>query len=427
MTLNIHPDCKSRLVEQLAEALAHARVNNKSFLNRRSLFPILPLESILPGSGQIRDNLEAFIGESPLFDFVYGKLSRELNEGEQYNPAYPDELLSENSKYSDLNSLSARLIDEFDSLPWKYCFTFQINGSIGKYVTDEITTITDDIRAIKSGTELVTNYPLESGIEERDRYLHGGGLLGGASPHNWSDESLYIQIYTEGFVGKFITTTPETYAIDTFKSLLGILIALRLIKVSSSYSSSVIKSRVYTHRLNSTWEIKDSIALDDDISKSINNLEYDDLDGSLDTDLKKQAVLRQRFNILGKALSHIESSEKLSLAGRWLFESYCGSNELLSFIQTTVCLEILLGDKAVSDQMGLGELLRNRCAYLIGKNHSQREEVLSDFKKIYDIRSKIVHRGKSQLKIHERSLFRKLQWMANRVIQEEIELIEKNA
>ena len=76
-------------------------------------------------------------------------------------------------------------------------------------------------------------------------------------------------------------------------------------------------------------------------------------------------------------------AEKLSLAGQWLFDSYVGNNELLSFIQTMVDLEILLGDKNISDIMGLGELLRNRCAYLIGLNQSQREEILNDFKLLF--------------------------------------------
>lgn len=427
MALNIHPDCKIRLIEKLTEALEKARVNNKSYLNRKSLYHLFAVEDVLPQSGKIKEDLETYIGESPIFDFVYGKLSRDLNENEEYNSDFPDQLLSENPNYSDIQALSTALVNELESLPWKYCFTFQLNSSIGQHAIDEIIPLTENIRAIKKGPELVNNFQLESGIEKRDRYLHGGGILGLASPPSWSDDSLYVQIFVEGFVGKFVTTTPEVSAIDTFKSILGILIALRLIKVRYSYSSSISKSRAYTHRFKSIWEIKDSIELNDDISKTILNLEFDDLDGSLDADPKKQAFLKQRLNLLAKALSHRESSEKICLAGRWLFESYCGNNELLSFIQTTVCLEILLGDKAVSDLIGLGELLRNRCAYLIGQNHSQREEVLSDFKKIYDIRSKIVHRGKSQLRMRERTLFHKLQWMANRVIQEEIQLIEKNA
>ena len=427
MALNIHPECRNSLIDTLAEALEKARVNNKSYLNRKSLYHLFKVEDVLPQRGKIKKDLEAYIGESPIFDFVYGKLSRDLNENETYNPDFPDQLLSDNPNYSDIRALSTSLVNELESLPWKYCFTFQLNSSIGQHATDELIPLTENIRAIKKGAELVTNFQLESGVEKRDRYLHGGGLLGLASPQSWSDDSLYIQIFTEGFVGKFVSTTPEVLAIDTFKSIVGILVALRLIKVRYSYSNSISKNRVYTHRMKFIWEIKDSIELNDDISKTIINLEYDDLDGTLDTDLKKQVFLKQRLKLLAKALSHQESSEKICLAGRWLFESYCGNNELLSFVQTTVCLEILLGDKAVSDLMGLGELLRNRCAYLIGQNHAQREEVLNDFKKIYDIRSKIVHRGKSQLKMHERELFHKLQWMANRVIQEEIQLIKKNA
>jgi len=92
-----------------------------------------------------------------------------------------------------------------------------------------------------------------------------------------------------------------------------------------------------------------------------------------------------------------------------------------------VALEILLGDKASSDIMGLGELLRNRCAYLIGKTHDQRQDILKDFKQIYEIRSKIVHRGKSKLTFNERGLFMNLQWLCRRVIQEEIELLKANA
>ena len=76
--------------------------------------------------------------------------------------------------------------------------------------------------------------------------------------------------------------------------------------------------------------------------------------------------------------------------------------------------------------LGLGELLRNRCAYLIGKSHKQREEVLADFRDIYDLRSKIVHRGKVRLHLKERSLFAKLQWMCRCVIQEEVQLLQKD-
>jgi hypothetical protein len=114
----------------------------------------------------------------------------------------------------------------------------------------------------------------------------------------------------------------------------------------------------------------------------------------------------------------------LLLAAQWLFDSYCGSNELLSFVQGAVVLETLLGDKAISDTIGLGDLLGNRCAYLISKTLEEREMILRDFRSIYDVRSKIVHAGKKRLNREQRMLFEKLQWICHRAIQKEVELFQ---
>jgi hypothetical protein len=426
MSIKLHKDCNNRLKEKLGGALEKARINNLSFLDHQSLEAILDLESILPASGNVKDELQSYISESPLFDFVFGLLSKRVNESQEFSSEHPKEALSYLDEFQNIKDVANNLIDEFNSLPWQYAITFKLNNSIAEFVVDEITPISEDIRILKVGAELIDNFPLQSGIPKRDNHLNDGGLFGVQGAAEWKENTLYVQIKTAGFIGKYVTTTPEVQAIDTFKSFLGLLIAQRAIKVKHSYSTSTIKSYAYIHREHEKWIIEDSISLADDVSKTINDLKVDDLGGTLDSKERKSNFVSNRLKLLSKALSQKES-EKLRLAGRWLFDSYCGSNELLSFIQTTVSLEILLGEKAISDLMGLGELLRNRCAYLIGKTHAQREEVLSDFKKIYEIRSKIVHRGKSQLSRHDRTLFHKLQWMANRVIQEEIELIGNTA
>lgn len=72
----------------------------------------------------------------------------------------------------------------------------------------------------------------------------------------------------------------------------------------------------------------------------------------------------------------MKSVKKLRNACCWLFDSYCGENELLSFVQATITLEILLGDKSESDKVGLGSLLKNRCAYLLGKTSKERNIIL---------------------------------------------------
>jgi len=88
-----------------------------------------------------------------------------------------------------------------------------------------------------------------------------------------------------------------------------------------------------------------------------------------------------------------------------------------------VALEALLGDRAASDAVGIGDLLANRTAYLIATSRSQRESVLADFRRIYDTRSKIVHSGKNRLSASELQDFAKLEWLCARVIQEEVRIL----
>ena len=89
-------------------------------------------------------------------------------------------------------------------------------------------------------------------------------------------------------------------------------------------------------------------------------------------------------------------------------------------------MEILLGDKAVSDLVGLGELLANQCAYLIAKSHDQRAKILTEFEKKYMSADPKCHQGKEHLSPHERELFYKLQWTCRRVIQKEVDLLKED-
>ena len=82
-----------------------------------------------------------------------------------------------------------------------------------------------------------------------------------------------------------------------------------------------------------------------------------------------------------------------------------------------------IGDKAVSDDVGLGKLLSSRCAYLIGTSHQERADVLRDFQEVYRVRSQIIHAGKHRLDSAEHGLLNKLRWMGRRVIQEEVRLL----
>ena len=97
-------------------------------------------------------------------------------------------------------------------------------------------------------------------------------------------------------------------------------------------------------------------------------MRFNDLDGKVDTDQRKIGWAVYQLRRMHSVFSSGDGDKgaRIVRASQWFFDSHTGQDELLSFVQSMVVLEILLGEKRPSEEIGLSELLRNRCAYLIG-------------------------------------------------------------
>jgi hypothetical protein len=431
MALDLHKDCLARLESKLADALELLTVNHGHFISADSVVPLLAAQSALPAQGDQRARIESFITEHPLVDFVQSILARELGETQEYVSADEAVPLSTLNGYSDLKVLAARLVDEFETLPWRYAVSAPLSAAaFGEFFAErETLVLSKSVRITKVDEKLKQEFPLKSGIKARDGMLRGGGMLasilldaeGGAS---WQDGP-YVQVLLDGFIGKYGIGGTYQDAVDTIKAVCGLGLALRLWKVKRTYQSFRAPAKLHVHRwIRGAWVIEENQELTPTESEVLQDLVLDTLDGQVKPE-GQIGWMKGRLALMHFVLEATERNQKILLASRWLFDSYCGHDELLSFVQAAVVMEILMGDKAQSDLIGLGQLLANRCAYLIATTHSQRQEVLDDFKKIYGVRSSIVHQGKTRLSYDERALFNKLRWMAFRVIQQEAELLSK--
>jgi len=430
MSLELHPKCISKLVDGIAGILDKIIVNNKFFLNWKSCYAIFDVEEVLPKTGIIREKLERYISETPLYDFLFGLISLELYKSQKYDYNAKPSKLTELKEYSDTSFTSKRFVSELESLPWEYCVTFELGKSVESIFKNENVEcqLSESMKIVKPDENFLKEFPLQLSKEKEEPSFFMMQLLM-LRPKDWKSETAYLQFFIDGFIGDSITTNPLEEIVSLLKSFCGISIALRLFRVKHSYKSATPKLNLIIHRkVQGKWIVESFHELDEEFAGTFIDIEINDLSGVLDTSERKEAWVAECVARIRKIFRNEDKANKIILAGRWFFESFCGANQLLSFIQIIVALEILLGDKAVSDIMGLGELLRNRCAYLIGKSQEEREEILEEFKKIYDLRSKIVHRGKCRLTLKEKLLFNKLQWICQRVIQEEVRLIseEKN-
>lgn len=244
-----------------------------------------------------------------------------------------------------------------------------------------------------------------------------------------SEDVVYLRADVAGFVPTLGVTRPLEDFSATVRAFYGLGIALRLFRAGSAPPGQVTERPVLVFEAAApdAFDFREPHQFGAEVNRGIDGIRVDPL-GNKFTEDQLRRIARETLEEIRDVFSaDAEAAEGVLRAAQWLFDSHGGGNQLLSYVQATVALEILLGDKAASDQVGLGELLRNRCAYLIGSSRSQREEILDDFNRIYFTRSRIVHQGKSRLSRSDLRDLSRLRWMCSRVIQEEVKLIRADS
>ncbi|SRR6266851_4066929 len=437
MTLELHPKCKARLIAAVAAAIPKLNVEYGHYVDRYpASLELKNAEAVLPDKGALREQLTSYIDfETPLTEFLIDSITEELQQF-PYERKRSLQPLTSISNYKDSQSVAERLIESFAALPTKYTFSLKLPSAflpmIGPRAKVEIS---PQLRIVKSGPELSALYPPEitvsPAIAEASKIA---GMLSGLfdtfmkPPATWDSDSVYLQADVFGFVGLYGGTNPHLEAVRIIRAFCGLGVALQLFEMKSEYSSlTPPPSYLQIHRqcADDRFEFYRSLSLNDNVSRAMNGLTLDTVGGRINSERRQLDWADMQFESIRAVFAGGEKAGAILLASQWFFDGHShGSDQLLKYIQTTVVLEILLGDKASSDQTGLGILLGNRCAYLIGSSQEERADVLNTFTEIYGIRSQIVHRGKHRLSNRERVLFHKLRWMCRRVIYREIELLK---
>jgi hypothetical protein len=258
MPLNLHPSCLARLKERLVTCLPEFGLNYGSYLDRNTLSCLLDIDKTLPKQEQLSAALEEFISDTPFFDFVYGELSKELQDFQEFDSDSDSQVkrLIDLPNYSDAEALAERIVESFEALPRRYCFTFKLNRDVSRHFPEKELKLSDSVRLIRPDDDFCAEFEVKSGIKGRDEWLHGGGLLSRGVAKEWDRQSVYLQVEKSGFVGAWVSTTSSESAVSTLKSILGTSLALRAFKIENVYSPTTIKQRAYVHQwIDDEWTI----------------------------------------------------------------------------------------------------------------------------------------------------------------------------
>jgi hypothetical protein len=204
------------------------------FLERWSTVYLRRADSTLPQNRQIKNRLEQFVSETPISDFVYETLSKELHQKQTYDSDTAEISLTQLDDYKDPKAVAERLVRDFESLPWEYSLAIKLDNEFGTLFAQTLKefVICDSVKLITPDETFAKEFPTRASGETKEQGL-GSLLFYPQTPSpDWEQCSSYLQIKTNGFIGYHGETSPLRDAISLLKAFCGIGIALRLLRVN---------------------------------------------------------------------------------------------------------------------------------------------------------------------------------------------------
>ncbi|MCG7976216.1 MAG: HEPN domain-containing protein [Candidatus Thiodiazotropha taylori] len=265
------------------------------------------------------------------------------------------------------------------------------------------------------------------------------GLLGLLQPELDVDK-VYLVIRSKGYTSGTTESSSTRNAITNFKMLLHSALTNHLFELDNSVLDTIDFVDTIAHKkipkINLTSvdvdaEHEHTIKTEMPLNLSIFlhqiklNEKVNGHDGMLQK-LDEENLIEVFMKILEKAANLVNAKDPdfayLKAAAEWSINSKSEQNLTLSFIQNCIGLESVLGDGLGDSSITLA--LADRCAYIIGTNTKNRKMLRSNFKKLYQLRSKIVHGKVSRLTLDQSNQHYWGQKLLDIIIKKEIDNLQ---
>jgi hypothetical protein len=324
------------------------------------------------------------------YDFVFEAVMNKADKDEKLEGNLWDLLGNE-----DAQKLLRNIIEYFISIPREF---------------DVYIPLPRISQNLPANINLIENMSLE--VYEEANKVPGGyqGELLGLLNSSLELKKAYWRQRISGYCGNRLENSCNKKAINNFKIILQQGVSRKLFKEIPDKKSELGLYGGYSHHqvpkvhlVSIDLEIQPQKILKTefplDFSKWINSIDlnwgWEPLEKA-----KADAKLDQFISETLKTPAELIECEavesiRVKSAIKWCFDSYISENQTLAFLQICIALEALLGDEGYKGF--LTEILADRCSYLISDDIKRRKNIKNNFKKLYDIRSKLVHGNATEL------------------------------
>ncbi|MEN1995346.1 hypothetical protein [Stenotrophomonas bentonitica] len=403
MPIPLPKSVRAKLENSIAECLRESRIMSGAIFSLST--NAWQLHRIVPKGSQTDTALEQWLGDRHVSDFVQSETpGRAVGK---WDPERGVDSFTDIFGEKAPREWAAELVVKLETLPWQYVAYAPLPGKISpKLLNHSNVSLTPTLEVV-TGSSIADDSTIGKNWSGRS-----GHALNGFS---WRPDILYTKLEFDGYVAKNGNSDSAHQAMHRMLSLYGMALAIRLLSYHSwspptdppiFYALGIFHSDAESERHVT------NVAFDHAHTTQFENL-FHRSPNSNGAPTEFEGKLRE----LGRALSRADA--RLINASRWYFDSHCGASDQVRFVQVCTALEVLLGDEGQGKETGLSTLMANRCAYLLGNSEVARRNIISAFKKGYQIRSKIVHTGKNKLSSEESDMLHYMQQLCASIIKKE--------
>jgi hypothetical protein len=426
----IHAELRAALTRALTEILAKLPVSNGFYVPFEGRLMLQRADKLLPEQHKqkpggdptrnIKPALVEMIDDHPIADFAEEYLNVLIQKHSTFDLERPDIEFAALLPEQDLSIVAADIVQALSALPYQYSFILALPPSLAALVPDGSASvfINPKMRLMRASEEFIAKYPTP------DNYGSLSELFGRQPQRDVKVGGYALQLDAEGFSTRYGNTATVMDAILSVKAFFGFCVALRILESSYSDDRDFRAEGMRICRADEPAYVGRR-TFDHDTGKYIRSLKVAQWLEEKLPERDRDAYIVNALREIGKCLGAGHEARRLRLACRWFFDSSASSDDVTAFVQAMIVMETVLGEGASFDRnsISLGELLKNRCAFLLGKTRSERDDILAAFAHLYRVRSAIVHHGQHKLSYSERTKLFELKDLCARVIRAEGRLL----
>lgn len=424
MAIIINQGVRNRIEGRIRQALESASL----FRGTSSLRPdiqILSLDNeqdgVLKGLNRAdRETIATCLGSHPIWALISAKAGEAIDVGAVASSSSIQVPLREVLRPEERERLASAVVDELTKLPRSYVYSFCLPRKFTEMYRDAGFDPIRHSRVKLEGSWQQTPdsppiifapqspVPVPAVTPQLGRL---GGLFA-PSPALAKEERVYLHLSVDGFVSRGEINETDAVAKQMLRSFLGLARALKILDQQWLSAPGVVESAAH-EIVNGSFVHAGTTFLGGREAKLVEKL-------ALPDDLHAQRGVADELNKLALLFSSPDVGRHIKLAGKWLFDYFTEDDGAMRVMQVAIATEVLLGSGGGEE--GITKSLSTKLAYLIADTLTERRALDSEFRELYQLRSKVVHAGHERLSRGEYVKLRRFVELAGRAADREIRL-----